>query len=264
MKFKDKVVWITGGSSGIGEALAYAFLNEEAKVIISSNMDDELNRVKENCNKFEHNCFVMPFDLADTDQIRKTANKVIKEFGSVDILINNGGISQRSLVQETPIELDRKIMEINYFGPVALTKSIIPHMINKGGGHIVVTSSISGKFGFPLRSAYSASKHALHGFFETVRSELKNQNINVTIICPGRIKTNISLFALTKDGTPHGKMDEGLDQGVSVEKCAKKYLLAIKKNKKEVYIGSKEILMVYIKRFFPVIFYKIVSKIKPT
>jgi len=154
-------------------------------------------------------------------------------------------------------------MEINFYGAVYLTKALVPYMINNGGGHIAVTSSISGKFGFPLRAAYSASKHALHGFFETLRAELKNKNIKVTILCPGRVKTNISVNALTKNGTSYGKMSKGQDNGISPEKCAKKYLSAIKRNKKDVNIGSVEIFMVYLKRLFPGIFYKIVSKINP-
>lgn len=260
MNFHNKVVWITGASSGIGEALAYAFAQEKAKVIISSNEPEELNRVKKNC----HNCFVVPFDLTDTEKIHNAVEKVVQEFGNIDILINNGGISQRALAIETPVEIDRKIMEINYFGQIALTKNVIPYMIKNGGGHIAVTTSITGKFGFPLRSAYSASKHALYGFFETLRQELKNEKINITIVCPGRVKTNISINAVTKDGKPYGQMDEGQAQGISVEKCAKKYLSAIRKNKKEVYIGGKEILMVYIKRFFPWVFNKIVDNVNPT
>ena len=260
MNFHNKVIWITGASSGIGEALAYAFAQEKAKVIISSNEPEELNRVKENC----HNCFVVPFDLTDTEQIHNAVEKVVQEFGNIDILINNGGISQRALAIETPIDIDRKIMEINYFGQIALTKNVIPYMIKNGGGHIAVTTSITGKFGFPLRSAYSASKHALYGFFETLRQELKNEKIHITIACPGRVKTNISINAVTKNGNPYGQMDDGQAQGISVEKCAEKYLSAIRKNKKEVYIGGKEILMVYIKRFFPRAFNKIVNNINPT
>ena len=264
MKFDSKVVWITGASSGIGEALAYEFLKENAKIIISSNDIEGLENVRNNCVKLGKECTVKPFDLANSDEINKTVKEVIDEFGKVDILVNNGGVSQRSYAHETPIELDRKVMEIDYFGAVSLTKSVIPHMINNGGGNIAVTSSISGKFGFPLRSAYSAAKHALHGFFETLGMELREKAIYVTIVCPGRVKTDISKNALKSDGTPYGKMDDGQNFGIPVEKCARKYLSAIRKRKRETYIGSKEVLMVYFKRYLPRLFYKIASNVKPT
>jgi short-subunit dehydrogenase len=185
-------------------------------------------------------------------------------FPKIDILINNGGVSQRTLVKDTTMEIFRKIMEINLFGAVQLTKLVLPVMIKNGGGHIIATSSISGKFGFPLRSAYAASKHALHGFFETVRLENINENIKVTIVCPGRVKTNISYNAISTDGKPHGKMDDGQNEGISPEKCALQIMKAIRKNKKEVLIGGKELMMVHFKRFAPFIFYKIASKIKST
>ncbi|MCK4663885.1 MAG: SDR family oxidoreductase [Bacteroidales bacterium] len=264
MDFKDKVVWITGASSGIGEALAYSLANEKSKLIISSYEKDELNKVKDNCLKLTKECYAIVFNLLYPEEILKATKEVLKKYDKIDILINNGGISQRSLIIETPIELDRKIMEINYFGGITLTKAILPSMIKNNGGHIVVTSSISGRFGFPLRSAYAASKHAIYGFYETLRTELYKDKINVTIVCPGRIKTNISRNALTKNGSSHGIMDAGQEEGISVEKCAKKIIRAIKKNKKEVLIGGKEILMVYIKRFFPRLFNKIVLKINPT
>lgn len=264
MKFKDKIVWITGASSGIGEALAYGFMKEGAKVIISSNLEKELNNVRDNSLKIGAVCVAKLFDLTKADEINQVVDEVIKEFGTVDILINNGGISQRSLAYETPVDLDRKIMEIDYFGAITLTKSLLPHMIKNGSGNIAVTSSISGKFGFPLRSAYSAAKHALHGFYETLGFELKEKNIYVTIVCPGRVKTNISLHALKADGTPHNQMDSGQNLGIPVEECAKKYMNAIHRNKREVYIGGKEIMMVYFKRYLPGIFYKIASKVDPT
>ncbi|MBI4646682.1 MAG: SDR family oxidoreductase [Bacteroidia bacterium] len=262
MKFNNKVVWITGASSGIGEALAYEFAKQDAVLILSSNMENELEQVKINCLKYCKKCYTIPFDIAYPEQIRSATDKVLSGFDRIDFLINNAGVSQRSLVMETPIEIDRKIMEINYFGSVILTKNILPVMV-KNGGHIVVISSITGKFGFPLRSAYAASKHALYGFFESVRTELEEKNIRVTMVAPGRIRTNISVNALTKDGSAYGIMDRGQNTGIGVEKCAKKILKAINNNKKEAYIGGKEIILVYLKRYIPFLFYKIVSKVMP-
>ena len=254
MFFKNKIVWITGASSGIGEALVYEFAKQKAIIVISSNQEKELLRVKENVFKTGAECFIQYLDVTDIEKISKTASE----------LINNAGISQRSLVVDTQLEIDRKIMEINYFGSIAITKAVLPQMIKQKYGYIAVTSSISGKFGFPLRSAYSAAKHALHGFYETLRAEVYQHNIKVLIAFPGRVQTNISLHALTKDGTAHGKMDDGQALGISAEKCAIQYLRAIEKDKKEVLIGSSELLMVYIHKFLPKLFYKLARKIKPT
>jgi dehydrogenase/reductase SDR family member 7B len=264
MYFTDKIIWITGASSGIGEALAYGFARENARLIISSNNIEELNRVKNNCLKYCKVCKTVPLDLEIPSSIKEAFEKVILLFPKIDILINNGGVSQRTLLKDTSMEIFRKIMEINLFGAVNLTKLVLPVMIGNGGGHIIATSSISGKFGFPLRSAYAASKHALHGFFETVRLENVNDNIKVTIVCPGRVKTNISFNAIASDGKPHGKMDDGQNEGISPEKCARKIMRAVRKNKKEVLVGGKELLMVYFKRFLPFVFYRIVTKIKST
>ena len=264
MFFKNKIVWITGASSGIGEALVYELAKQNATIVISSNQENELKRVKDNVERTGAQCFVQFLDITDIEGINQATTQIINLFGKIDVLINNAGISQRSYIVETPIDLDRKIMEINYFGTIALTKAVLPYMIKQNFGYIAVTSSISGKFGFPLRSAYSAAKHALHGFFETLRSEVYNHNIKVLIAFPGRVQTNISLHALTKDGTAHGEMDKGQAGGITSEKCARQYLKAIEKDKKEVLIGSIELLMVYIHKFLPNLFYKLARKIKST
>ncbi len=264
MEIKDKVVWITGASSGIGEALAYAFANEKAKVIISSNQSKELEAVKLKCQSFNTEVTAVCFDLIEQESIKQAVEEVLAQYGKVDILINNGGISQRSLIRETPLEIDRKLMEINYFSGVYLTKLLLPSMIKQKQGHILATSSIVGKFGFPLRSAYSASKHAIQGFYETLRFEEKENNINVTIIIPGRVKTNISINAVTKDGKTYGKMDDGQNDGITPEKSAQIIIKAIKKNKREVLVGSNELLMVHFKRFIPALFYRLASKINKT
>jgi dehydrogenase/reductase SDR family protein 7B len=265
MDFSNKIVWIIGASSGIGEALASEFINRGAKIIISSPEVDKLYELSDNFNSLRPgSSIVVPLDLTRSNEIPAIVEKVIKQMGRIDILINSAGISQRSLAIETPVEIDRKVFEINYFGTIGLTKSVLPHMISKGGGTVAVISSIVGKFGFPLRSAYSASKHALHGFFETIRAELKKENINVTIICPGRVRTNISVNAITKDGKPYGIMDKGQLKGISAEKCARKIVRAIKKKRKEVYVGGSELIMPYIKKYFPGLFYLLLSKVKPT
>lgn len=261
MRFHNQTVWITGASSGIGEALAYQFAAGGARLIISSRREDELQRVK---NNIRSECLIIPFDVKDFSAVENVVNTVIEHYGHIDVLVNNAGISQRSSAIETQALVDREIMEVNYFATVNLTRKVLPHMINNGGGQIAVISSVVGKFGFPLRSAYAASKHALHGFFETLQLELKKSNISITIICPGRIKTNISLNALNSDGSVYGKMDEGQNKGLSADICAKKIVDAICRKKREVYVGKADILMIYFKRYLPSLFYWIASKIKPT
>jgi dehydrogenase/reductase SDR family member 7B len=263
MNFKDKVVWITGASSGIGAALAYALAEKGSALVLSSTNKEKLEQVKAKCEAFHVRCSVVLLDLTKSAEFGSIVEQVIEEYGHIDILVNNGGKSQRSYAIETPIEIDRHIMEIDYFGHIALTKAVLPYMVKNGGGHILVTSSISGKFGFPLRSAYAAAKHALHGFYESLRAELFNQHIYVTIVCPGRVVTNISLNALEKDGTAHGVMDPGQSKGIDAETCARKILKAVQCNRKEIVIGGKEVIMVYIKKFIPALFYLLARKVNP-
>jgi short-subunit dehydrogenase len=177
--------------------------------------------------------------------------------------VNNGGISQRSLCNETPLEIDRKIMEINFFGTIALTKSVLPYLLKQKSGHIVTISSIAGKFGFYYRSAYAASKHALHGFFESLRMEIYKENVNVLLVCPGKIKTNISLNAITESGSNFNKMDDSTAKGLTAEACAQQILKGIEKNQVEIFIGGKELKAIWVKRFFPTLFSKLIRKQKP-
>lgn len=262
--FEGKKVWITGASSGIGEALVYEFVRRGAKVVISSNDSKGLEMVKAACLERSVNVNCAPFDLAETSDIETLAARKIKELGGIDFLINIGGISQRSRIDETPLWLDRKIFEINYFGTIALTKAVLPFMIRQKSGHIAATSSISGRFGFPLRSAYSASKQALHGFFETLFLENKESNIRTSVIIPGRVRTNISFHALDAGGNEHGKMDPGLDGGLAPEKAARIIIKGIINNKREILVGRGELIMLYIRRIWPWLFFRIGDKIKST
>ncbi len=261
--FKDKVVWITGASSGIGEALVYAFVKEGCRVIASSNDSKGLEKVTGNCRDMAGSVKTIPFDLSDIQSVENAVSSVRDSEDRIDILLNIGGVSQRALIKETPLWLDRKIMEINYFGTIALTKAVLPIMIKSGGGHIAATSSITGRFGFPLRSAYSASKQALHGFFETLLLEHKSDNIKVSVIIPGRVKTGISLHALTASGNEHGKMDEGQAEGVTPAKAAEQIMRGLKRNKKEILVGSKELIMLWIRKYLPALFFRIAGRIKP-
>jgi len=248
--FKNKIVWITGASSGIGESVALALIDEGAVVIASAPFAEELEAVKKKAS-YPENFHCVVLDLLQSETLEPLAKRMIEQFGRIDILINNAGISQRALAVDTPIEVDRKIMEIDYFGSVILTKAVLPQMIKQGGGHLVCTSSLVGVFGFPLRSAYSAAKHAMHGFFESVRIENHQHNIKVNIIIGGRIKTNVSLNAVMADGKAYGKMDAGQNKGITPQKAAQQILKGIRKNKPEILVGSTELLMIRIKRWLP-------------
>ena len=262
-KFEGKVVWITGASSGIGKACAEEFANEGAQLILTALEEDLLQVVKTQCIKNGAPAiYLLPVDLSNLEKLNELAEKAWDIFGKIDVLYNNAGISQRAATVETEMQVIHKIMNLNYFAPVVLTKKILPKMIAQGGGQLAVTTSIAGKFGFPLRSAYCSSKHALYGFFETVQAEYYQQNIRVTMVCPGRVQTNISRYALEKDGTPHGKLDQGQAGGITSEAAAQKIVRSVYKQKREVLVGGKELIMVYIKRFFPALAAKMARKLK--
>jgi len=263
MNFTKKTIWVTGASSGIGKAVAIELSNNNAHLILSGRKEEVLNKVAIICEKNGCTTQVVPFDLGDEKSIDQAVKTVFDCDIKIDCLFHFGGISQRSLANETPLFVDRKIFEVNYFGTIALTKAILPSMIKNGGGQIAVTSSIVGKFGFPYRSSYSASKHALHGFFESLRAENVKNNIRVSIIIPGRIKTNISVNAIDKEGNAHSKIDEGQYSGKSVSKTAKIICKKLQRKKKEILVGGKELAMVYIRRFFPSLYYYLASKINP-
>ena len=235
--YKEKVIWITGASSGIGEALAYAFSAEGAKLLLSSRRVEELERVRKACAHPEQ-VRVLPLDLVDIAALAGKTEEAIGLFGSIDIMVHNGGISQRGLVSETSLEVDRQVMELDYFSYVALTKLLLPHFIERKAGHFVVVSSVMGKLGTPMRSAYAAAKHALHGFFDCLRAEVAPLNIKVTVLTPGYIRTNISFHAVTKDGTKMGRLSADIEKGLPAEKAAAQILRAVARGKFEPFIGK--------------------------
>ncbi|ARV08769.1 short chain dehydrogenase [Winogradskyella sp. PC-19] len=259
MDFTNKVIWITGASSGIGKALAIKLSQLDCKLILSSRRETELNLVKSQCHNPE-NIVILAFDLANYDMMKPIAEKAISKFKNIDILINNGGISQRSLIIDTDISVDKKLMEIDYLGTVGLSKALLPHFITNQNGHFVTVTSLMGKFGSPYRSGYCGAKHALHGFFDVLRMEHEKDNIKVTLICPGFVNTDVSKNALTGDGSKLETLDKATENGLSVEAFAKRMLKAISKGKFEAYIGKKETIGVLLKRFFPKLLHKTVMK----
>ncbi len=264
MQYKEKTVWITGACSGIGEALAIGFAKKGANIVLSSPNKIKLEEVQEKCKSYNSKCIVLPLDLTKQEEFQALVQQVISEFKVIDLLINNAGISQRSYIAETPLEIDRKVFEINFFGTIALTKAVLPVMLKQKSGQIATVTSIVGKFGFPLRSAYSASKHALHGFFETLLLENFRNGIKVSMIIPGRVKTAISQNAITSDGSAHAKLDDGQNSGITTELAATRIIRGLEKEKYEILIGGKELLMLRIKKYIPVLFRRIASKIQST
>jgi len=255
---REKTIWITGASSGIGRALAIQLAGKNTLILSSRNLD-ELETTKSKCaNSKVH---LEPLDLSDFDSHHSIVARVIKDHGPIDHLIHCGGISQRSLVKDTLLSVDQKLMAINYTGTVSLTKAILPHFLEKKQGHFTVITSLTGVFASPFRSGYAASKHALHGFFDSLRAELEDEGVRVTIAAPGFVKTKVSVNALTGDGTSLGSMDDAQAKGISAEACASKTIRAIAKNKREVYIG-RESYAAYVKRFLPGLFARLIKKAK--
>jgi short-subunit dehydrogenase len=263
MNFTGKTIWITGASSGIGKAVSLELSKENVYLILSGRNENALMEVGELCEKNGSSVQIIPFDLGDEKSVENAAKKVLESGLKIDALYQFGGLSHRTFVSETPLFVDRQIFEINYFGTIILTIAILPEMIKNGGGHLAVTTSLVGKFGFPYRSAYSAAKQALHGFFESLRAENVKNNIKVSIIIPGRIKTNISSNSLNKEGKPRRITDESLEKGMSVESAAKKIIRQLGNQKKEIPVGGKEMIMLPIRRFFPRLFYYLAARVKP-
>lgn len=264
MYYEDKVIWITGASSGIGESLAYALNKKGARLILSARRTEELERVKSSCQGDPEKIAVLPLDLADRDSIPAKAEEAAAAFGHIDILFNNGGISQRALALEADMESVRHLMEINFFGTIALTKAVVPGMIEQGHGHVVVTSSVMGKFGTRYRSAYAASKHALHGWFDCLRQEVQEKGIDITMVCPGYVKTNVTKNAITADGSKLNEMGDAHKKAMSSDRFADKLLPKVSAGKQEIYIGGKEVYAVYLKRLFPKLLNKILMRAKVT
>lgn len=263
--FSGKVVWITGASSGIGEALAYAFSAAGARVLLSSRRTEELERVKQAC-AHPGEARVLPMDLFDIGSFGARVAEAIGAFGQVDIMIHNGGITQRSSVIETELSVHRKVMEVNYFSYVALTRAMLPHFLERKTGHFVVMSSVMGKIGTPMRSAYAAAKHALHGFFDCLRAEVSAMNVQVTIFTPGYIRTNISQNALTKDGTPMGVASENIEKGFPAGKAAAQMLRGIERGVYEAYVGrsgGEERLALLVNRWAPGVMIRMARKRPP-
>jgi dehydrogenase/reductase SDR family member 7B len=255
-----KVIWITGASSGIGEAMAIAASRRGAKVILSARRAAELERVRGLCAD-PADAAVLPLDLMKLD-VAAAVSAAGSLFGPIDVLVNNAGISQRSRVLETSLEVYRQIFELDFFATVALTKALLPGMVERRRGHIVVVSSVVGYISSPLRSGYAAAKHALHGFYDAARAEHWRDNVKFTVACPGYVKTSVSVNAVDGRGGKHGRVDPSIAKGLEPAVCAEKIWRAVEKDRDEVLVG-KESLVVYLKRYLPAVFSYAVNRADP-
>lgn len=259
MNWKGKCVWITGASSGIGRAAADAWSQLGADVILSSRRKEALEEVVNQWSESaQQKALILPLDLSKSQDMNAAVQQAWGWKGGVDVMVHCGGISQRSLAIETSLEVDRQVMEIDYFGTVALTKALLPLFVKKKAGHFVVVTSLMGLFSSPLRSGYCGAKHALHGFFESLRAEHHDDGIDITMVCPGFIHTSISLNAVVGDGSHQGTMDTKTGAGLSPETCARKMIKAVERRKSQVLIGRFEIVGAYISRFAPGLMRRIV------
>jgi short-subunit dehydrogenase len=263
MSFTNQVVWITGASSGIGEALAMEFSRYGARVVLSARRADELERVRQGL-VWPENHLVLTMDMTKPSEIEEAVEQVRSHFGRLDILVNNAGISQRSLALDTDMAANRRVMEINYFGVIGLTKAVLPWFRQQRSGQVIVISSLVGELPTPLRSAYCASKHALHGWFESLRAEEHDNGLKVLMVLPGFIRTQISVNAITADGSAHGKMDQLQAQGMPAEECAERIIYALQRNRAQAIIAGREGLAIYLKRWFPSLYRFIIRRIKVT
>jgi short-subunit dehydrogenase len=250
----DKVVWITGASSGIGEALAKLAAQRGAKLVLSSRREGELERVRQACPR-PQDVAVLPVDLADFGDADALAAKASGFFGPIDVLVNNAGISQRTSMLDTGMAAYRQLMEIDLFAPIALTKALAPHWLERGAGHVVVVSSVFGTIAMARRTGYAAAKHALHGFFDSARIELGHRGVKFTLACPGFVRTNVSVNALGPGGQPYGKSDHDIDGGMDPLLCAEKIWRAVEADRYEVTIAHIEWVAVLFKRFLPLRWY---------
>lgn len=250
VRIEGKRIWITGASSGIGESLAYVLAERGANLVLSARRESVLEELRQSLSRPDDH-HVVPLDLTVGDPLEALAQEVEKTLGPIQALINNGGVSQRGLAADTTMDVVRRIFETNFFGAVALTRGVLPGMLERRSGHIVVVSSVVGKFGTPMRSSYSASKHALHGYFDALRLEVEDHGIGVTLVCPGYVRTRVSQNALGADGMRNLHLDRGERVGTSPEATALRIVRSMEREEKEIYFGGREVLGVYLKRLAP-------------
>ncbi|XP_013777266.1 dehydrogenase/reductase SDR family member 7-like [Limulus polyphemus] len=263
---KNNVIWITGASSGIGEFLSYELAAVGAKLALSGRNVERLEKVKKQCvlsgKLDDKDILLVPFDITDFSLHSECVQKVINHFGKIDILVNNAGRTQRAMFVDIELEVDRQMFELNVLSSVSLSRIVLRHFIEQGAGHFVITSSGAGKFGAPNSASYTASKHALHGYFESLRTEMSNSNISVTIVCPGPVFTPLLEIAFTgKKGEVVGQKHSPQDKRMAVSRCAYLMGVAIANKVDEVWLCLQPILTVYyISQYTPSFFRQVIVK----
>lgn len=260
INYKDLTIWVTGASSGIGEALTIAFAKRGARIILSGRDKEKLALVKSRCkNSKKH--IVIPFDITDAEQAKEAYATAKTQAGKIDWLINNAGISQRALIMDTTEDVERQIIEIDYFAQTRLSRLVLPDMLEQGGGKIVMISSVAGLLGTQYRGAYGAAKAAIHMWANSLRAELHEQGIEVATIFPGFIQTNISINALIGDGSAQGTMDAATNKGMTATSFAKQVVKALTKGEEYIIVaGRKEKLATKVNRLSPPKLYKLIRE----
>ncbi len=249
MPFGGKIIWVTGASSGIGKALAIELASKGATLILSGRRSAELKQVAANCAT---NSFVLPFDVTHPDELTAAVDRAWNFAGRLDMLVNNAGISQRSLGVETTMAVYRQLMEVDFFAPVRLTQLVLPRMLQQGSGHIVAVASVAGKMGVPLRTGYCAAKHALVGYCDALRAELVGKSIDVSVVVPGFVRTSIAENALRGDGEVVTKTDPDIESGMDPAKAAAIIVDGLGKRKREINVGGRrEMAALLLKRLWP-------------
>jgi dehydrogenase/reductase SDR family protein 7 len=257
---KGQVVWITGASSGIGKHLAYQCAKHGCRIVLSARNVNQLEEVRKECLAFgrflkSDDIMVLPLDIVDTSSHCAATDKVLKAFGQIDILINNAGRSQRAWIADTELAVDREMIELNVIGQVSLTKSVLPHMIERRSGHVVVTSSLAGKMGIPFSGTYCLTKWAINGWFHSLAIEMASKNISVTIACPGPVFSNISDVAFVgKAGQTYGQDQSNDKNRMQTSRCAELMFIAVANKLHEVWISRHPaLLMTYCTQYLPTI-----------
>ena len=258
----SKVVWITGASSGLGKALAKECADLGAQVILTARRFEELESVRLSLVNPERHVSV-PADITDETQVRRAYEQVLVEKGRIDWLINNAGLSQRALIAETTMETERAIMEVDYFSQVFLTKLVLPTFLAQKSGRIVFVSSVAGLLGTQYRASYSAAKGAIHLWANSLRAEIADQGIGVSVIFPGFVKTNVSINALNGAGEAQGFDNEVTANGLEPEEFAQSSIKSLLRGQEYIVIGGrKEILGTWVSRLSPALLYKMIRKTK--
>ena len=230
-----QIWWITGASSGIGAALARALATRGAKLILSGRNLAALEAVAADCNT---DTLILPFEATDYAALPAIAQQAWDWCGRIDGLVNNAGISQRSLAIDTDFAVYERIVAVDLLAPIALTQQLLPRMVGAGGGQIIAISSVAGIAGVPLRSAYCAAKHGLIGYHDSVRAENEHLGLKVLVVAPGSVQTNVSRNALNADGSVRGESDAAIDNGLSPDFAAAQILAAVDAGTRELVVAE--------------------------